>query len=559
MNETTAGVRVLETPTSAATPARLDSPQPRTLPADAPVEKRGSVAGWLARSWATVLVVAGLGGLAFLGHQTDWTIPKFDNLFGTGQAATDDWCKEHGVPDSICVECNDKLLPRIPIVWCKDHGVHYCPFERPEIAQINGAIQIQPEDLERARRALRLKDRPKNNDECKKILRRIQFVSPAVMNKMGINPELVTRKPVEETLTVSGELNFEQPRVSSLSVPVSGRVYEVTEKGKLGAVVKKGDVLALVDALDVGKAKAEFQQALAQVDLKAKVVERQRDLVGTIVSEAQFQESLAALREAEIRLVGAEQALVNLGFPIRIGDVKDLPPEQLGKRLQFLGIPHELVKTLDPWTTTANLIPVRAARDGTVTAVKVAAGEQVDPTKTLFVVVDTSRMWLTLNIRVEDKKYLRIRDSKTGAPGQTVRFRADGSDGDVTGELVWVSTAVDDATRRYQVRADLPNPDGQLTAHTFGTGTIVLRAEKNAIVVPTEAIHWEGDCHVVFVQDKKFHEPNRHVFHVRTVRPGVRSGEYTEIIAGVLPGEMVATKNSAILRSELLKGLMGEG
>ena len=134
---------------------------------------------------------------------------------------------------------------------------------------------------------------------------------------------------------------------------------------------------------------------------------------------------------------------------------------------------------------------------------------------------------------------------------------------EVTGQLVWISTAVDDTTRRYHVRADLPNPDGQLTANTFGTGTIVLRAEKNAIVVPTEALHWEGDCFVVFVQDKNFHESNRHVFHARTVRPGVRSAvlstDVTEIIAGVSPGEMVATTNSAILRSELLKSAMGTG
>lgn len=585
MNDTPHSVRVLEPAAAprAAEVLRTAATEPNpTAPVVAPAAK-----GSLARSWPTALVLVLLGGLVIAGHYTGWTIPKFADLFGGGQAATDDWCKEHGVPDSICVECKEKLLPRIPVVWCKEHGVHYCPFERPEIAQLTTTVKILPEDLERARRALQLKERPQNNEECKKILRRIQFASVAVMNKMGIELKSVTRAAVEETLTVNGEIKFEQPRIASLSVPVSGRVFDVTEKGKLGAVVKKGDVLALVDALEVGKTKAEFQQALAQVDLKAKVVERQRDLVGSVVPDALFQESLAALREAEIRLVSAEQALVNLGFPIRIDHVRKLPPAELGKRLQFLAIPPEL---RSPKITTANLIPVRAGRDGIVTTVKVAVGEFVDPTKTLFVVVDTSWMWLTLNVRVEDKKYLRIRDAEKGKPGQTVRFRPDGSDHDVTGELVWISTEVDDTTRRYQVRADVPNPDGKLTAHTFGTGTIVLREERvrwtdvlgafctdpfanlttslialgaatkrNAIVVPNEALHWEGDCYVVFVQDKNFHAPNRHVFHARTVRTGVRSGAYTEIIAGVLPGEMVATKNSAILRSELLKGLMGEG
>ena len=44
-----------------------------------------------------------------------------------------------------------------------------------------------------------------------------------------------------------------------------------------------------------------------------------------------------------------------------------------------------------------------------------------------------------------------------------------------------------------------------------------------------------------------------------TVRPGVKNGDYTEIIAGLLPGEVIATKNSAVLRAELLKNSLGDG
>jgi cobalt-zinc-cadmium efflux system membrane fusion protein len=64
----------------------------------------------------------------------------------------------------------------------------------------------------------------------------------------------------------------------------------------------------------------------------------------------------------------------------------------------------------------------------------------------------------------------------------------------------------------------------------------------------------------VFVRDKNFlHEGAPKVFHVRKVRPGARDDKYTEIIAGVLPGEVVATKGSGTLRGELLKNNLGEG
>jgi cobalt-zinc-cadmium efflux system membrane fusion protein len=49
------------------------------------------------------------------------------------------------------------------------------------------------------------------------------------------------------------------------------------------------------------------------------------------------------------------------------------------------------------------------------------------------------------------------------------------------------------------------------------------------------------------------------VFHTRTVRLGVRDDRQTEIIAGLMPGEVVAARGSAALRAELLRGSLGEG
>jgi cobalt-zinc-cadmium efflux system membrane fusion protein len=271
-------------------------------------------------------------------------------------------------------------------------------------------------------------------------------------------------------------------------------------------------------------------------------------------------ESELALREARIRLMGAQQALTNLGLPFRIDESKILSTEEVAKQIQFFGIPVEFASRLDPKITTANLIPVVAPRDGIVTSAKVSLGEMAEAGKPLFVVSDTSRMWLMMNVRQEEVKYLRIRDVKSNAPGQMVKFRADGSDHEVVGELVWKSSQVDEKTRTVQFRAELPNSDGKLLAHSYGTGQIVLREEKEAIVVPSDAVHWDNNCHVVFVRDKNFLDSTGlKVFHARSVRPGVTNGRTTEIIAGVLPGEIIATGNSAALRSELLKNNLGAG
>ena len=47
--------------------------------------------------------------------------------------------------------------------------------------------------------------------------------------------------------------------------------------------------------------------------------------------------------------------------------------------------------------------------------------------------------------------------------------------------------------------------------------------------------------------------------NMRSVRPGVKDGGATEIIAGLLPGEVIASKNSVVLEAQLLKSNLGAG
>ncbi len=535
------------------------SPSHSEAPASAAVgggSRFAAFLSWLRRAAPTALILLALGGLALWGHHTGWTVPKFSWLTGGAKAEADDWCGEHSVPESECVECNPDLLPRGKEQgWCKQHGIAECPLDHPEVAQLRGKPDVSQEDFDRAKRALGAADRPENNSKCKLHLRRVQFASKEVVERVGVEVAPAWRSPVVEFIAANGEITYDQTRVARLSTRVPGTAAWVG-KG-VGDPVKKGDVLALIDAAEVGRAKAEFLQAVALLGQKARAWEIVEDLIksGTYRRGAgQELDAKAALRDAEIRLASAEQALLNLGFPVKADELRALSAQELRGRLQFLGLPDEIVKSPALTTPTSNLFPVRATLDGVVVTREVVAGEVVDTSKPLFVVADVSRMWLTLDVRHEDTKRLAL--------GQPVRFRLGGGvkEKEIDGKLAWISTAVDEKTRTVKVRADLPNPEGRLRAYTFGTGKIVLREEKGAIVVPNDAVQWEGCCHVVFVRDKDFlKEGSPKVFHVREVRVGVKDDQNTEVIAGVLPGEIVAAKGSGVLRAELLKGNLGEG
>jgi cobalt-zinc-cadmium efflux system membrane fusion protein len=540
VNESPHPATVLGQRQSTRLPAQTGHPRPQ-----------GTALGWLAgRALPNLLVLFALGGLAWWGHHTGWKLPRFAELAGEADADKDDWCAEHCVPEPECVECNPKLLPRGKSYgWCRVHGVHECPLEHPDVAQLAVPPRVAPDDLERARRALEFADRPANSDKCKLHQRRIQFASEEAVTRAGVEVTEVLRAPVVESVVANGEITYDPNRVASVAAPVAGRVRQVFRE--LGQAVRKGDVLALVDAAEVGRAKAELLQALASSEARRRTVTRLKPLLGGVVSAAQFQDAEAAVREAQIHVVAAQQTLVNLGLPVRAEEIQALSPEEAGHRLQFLGLPDAVARTLDPATTTTNLLPLRAPLDGTVTARKAVPGELADPTKTLFVVADTRRMLLTLGVGQEDARLVRA--------GQPVRFRAGAAGLDVAGEVAWVSPEADERTRTVQVRAELDNASGKLRANTFGSGRVILREEKRAVVVPSEAVQWEGDCHVVFVRDKNYLKPGApKVFHTRTVRPGAKDADQTEIIAGVLPGEVVVTRGSGLLRSELLKNNLGE-
>jgi cobalt-zinc-cadmium efflux system membrane fusion protein len=511
-------------------------------------EPRVGVVARTLQAVPAVLVFLALGGLLAWGHANHWTLPKFSALRGETTTA-DDWCSEHSVFESGCVECKPELMPRAKAFgWCKEHGVHECSLHHPQVAQLTTGPGVTPEDRERAARALALTPRPENNPKCLLHQRRIQFTSAEAAEKAGVEVEPVWTGPVVETVSANGEITYDPTRTARLSARVPGMVFRVFKQ--VGDPVKAGELVALVDAAEVGKAKAAFLTAVVQARLAARNYDRVKGLPNA--SPKETDEAFAAHTEARIGVATAQQALTNLGLPVDAAAFDKVANDDLPDRLRFLGLPKAVADGFDAKATTGNLLPVVAPQDGLVSARDVVAGEVVSPDKVLLTVVDPRSMWLTLDVGQADAALVKL--------GQTVKFRSTAGRDEAAGSIVWMSTEVSDRTRTVKVRAELENADGKLRSNTFGSGRVILREEAKAVVVPAAAVHWEGDCHVVFVRDKDYLKPaSPKVFHTRTVRPGVRDGGQVEIIAGVLPGELVATKGSGTLRAELLRGNLGEG
>jgi len=506
---------------------------------------------WIKQALPTMIVFALLIVVGLWGHYSHWKIPKFSELIGSGGKERVDWCSEHGVPESICVACNADLMPKGQLFgWCKEHGVHECTLCNPQVAQLKELPRIGQTDLERAERALQLKKRPENNRRCKMHLRRVQFPSSEAADMAGIDIDIVDRGRIVESVTATGEITYDQTHVARLSSRAAGTIWRADKK--VGDHVSQGDVLALVEATEVGRTKSELLQAVVQWDLQRKNYDRLAKLEAGVVAGRRVQEAETALADADVRIQQAIQALINLGLPISVDEVRGRPADEIAQHVHFLGIPDNLSREFDATQISTNLVPVKAPIEGEVVEREVVAGEVVATTRVLFTVADTRHMWLTLSVPLEDAKYIALH--------QPVQFQPDGADFEIDGTISWISTAVDQQTRTVKVRAELSNLDSRLRDETFGIGRIVLRDEPDAVLVPKKAVHWEGCCFVAFVRERDFlKEDSFKVFHTRMIRPGVTTDSHTEIIAGLLPGEVIVSKGSGVLRAELLKGNLGAG
>lgn len=361
----------------------------------------------------------------------------------------------------------------------------------------------------------------------------ITFASAEAAERVGVDVVPVWKAPMTEAVAASGELSFDPRTTARLSSRAAG-VAQRVEKS-VGDAVRAGDLLALIDAADVGKAKADFQQALVQVRLKRRAIDSARG-ARSVLPEQQQREAEAALRDAEVRLAGAGQALANLGLPVRPAEFEGLALDEVVRRMRGLDVPG------DP--TTANLLPVRAPFDGVVLTRDVVMGERVEPGQMLFVVVDPRRLWLTLHVGADDVRRV--------APGQPVSFKPDGLAEEVAGTVSWVGTSADETTRTVPIRAELANDAGRLRASTLGRGRIVLRTAPDAVVVPPKAVHMLDGASIVFVRDPDFLKPGAaKAFRVRTVRTGAATESDVEIRDGLKLNEVVAAAGSRTLLDEI--------
>ena len=348
----------------------------------------------------------------------------------------------------------------------------------------------------------------------------------------------IESQTLTQTISGTGYIEFDSLRKGSISSKAPGVVSRILKKQ--GDKVLKGEIIALIDSPDVGKAKTDFMQSLVLKDNRKKSMERGQ-LAAAVIPERQIRELEMVFREIEIKLLADLQALINFGFTIETMDYKNLSDADIFKKICEIGIPDSIIKE-NKGSLSANLLPLKAPFDGQIISVIKGIGENVGLTDAQCILADASKLVLIFNLPLEAVQLVKV--------GQDFRFKAElVEDQIITGKIDWVSPELDDKTHTVKVRASFANPDGKVRPNTFGKGEIQVGKQAKAIIVPDSCIQYMSNKPFVFVRLDDLS------FQAKAVELGIRNGDKIQITKGLLAGEKVVFTGSNMLRAELLSKL----
>lgn len=267
---------------------------------------------------------------------------------------------------------------------------------------------------------------------------------------------------VSEQIPITNELpgRIAPTRIAEVRPRVSGIIVErVFEQGSL---VKQGDVLYRIDpaqfAVQVQSSQATLQKALAAQSQARQEADRQTALRERNVSSAQTAENaVAALAQADADVAIAEAGLAAAKLNLQYTEVVAPIAGRIGRALITEGA---LVSSSESLATI----------------------QQLDPVYADFTQSSNDLMRL--------RAALRAGILKSPGPDQaSVRLRMDdGTDYEHTGRLLFSEATVDETTGQVTMRAEIPNPDGNLLPGLYVRVLIEQALQPEALAVPEQAV-----------------------------------------------------------------------
>ena len=323
-------------------------------------------------------------------------------------------------------------------------------------------------------------------------------------------PKVTVAKPVERNVTEWDEYTGRLESIDSVEIRPRVSGYLEAVKFAEGAMVKKGDLLFVIDprpyAAILRRAEAELALAKARSELADSRFQRAVRLVSrNAISQEEADTRAAEARQAVASVAAAQAALEAARLDVEYTQVRAPVSGRVGRKL----------------VTEGNLVNGGTGTQGTLLTTVVS----LDPMYVYFEADE--RSYLKYVRLAEEGKRPSSRDTRN--PVQ-IAF-ADEQGFPHEGYMDFVDNHLDEQTGTIVARAVIANPDLLLSPGLFARVRLIGSGAYDAILIPDEAIATDQARKFVFVVDADNHARYRPIIvgpmidGLRVVREGLSAGD----------------------------------
>jgi cobalt-zinc-cadmium efflux system membrane fusion protein len=312
---------------------------------------------------------------------------------------------------------------------------------------------------------------------------------------------------------IPGRLEAQNLRLAKIGSPINGRVSDIY--GGLGDVVKKGQVLARVNSIELTQNQLALIKATQLIGLKTKAVERAK-----LLFEADV------ISKAEMQRIEAELEAVKADFRAS----KD--------QLEILGMSEKAIEKLETTGQVNSYGDVISRTNGTIITKAINLGQIVQPEDVLFSVADLSKLWGVAEIPEQQVAFVQ--------KDQDVTIEVPALNKKIQGKIVYEGDIVNPETRTVMVRTEIDNADLKLKPDML-ISMFIQSKKLSKLAVPASSVVRENDRNYIFVQN------NPNTFRLREVELGHKDGQLINVLGGVSQGETIVSDGAFHLNSERKK------
>jgi cobalt-zinc-cadmium efflux system membrane fusion protein len=317
------------------------------------------------------------------------------------------------------------------------------------------------------------------------------------------NAEIVIGQPQQKDMSNTIRLNgvIEVPPANKISVsnPFGGYIKKMNLLP--GTRVKKGDMLVVMEDPQYIQLQQDYLMAKSKEEFLSKDFLRQRDLnADKSASDKTFQQASSDYMSQKVLTKALYEKLKLI----------HINPDQLDE------------------TSLSGSVTLSSPINGYVAAIYVNVGKYVSPTDVLLLLVDESKLHVSLTAFEKDMALIAL--------GQKVNVYSNVQpQKNYTARVHLINKSLNDE-RTSEIHCDLENGDKELLPGMFVTAEIQLR-NSEVISVPEDAIvSWENKYYV-------FIEKSPGVFTMYPVEIGMTTNGFTEL-KNVLITQKLVVKNA---------------